>query len=156
MILRPVFGGTSDGDDHQVDMGDNDNGGKVWSEWVDITNDTNAPATWSWDDVANLDCDAQFVVVGSGENMLCSLVEIRVTTGGSTDPGYSLTTDSSGQNMVFQISDGSGIRHLPLPALRWIPGITLWVWWTAPLIESGFTKTGLKWVQEQTSPLSGV
>lgn len=52
--LRPVFSGTSDGDTHAFSWA---NGTGAWSSYFDITTDTNAPGTWSWTDVDNLDCD---------------------------------------------------------------------------------------------------
>lgn len=49
--LRPVFTG-GDGDNH--DLGDI--ASADWSLYHDITTDTNAPGTWTWSDVQNLDC----------------------------------------------------------------------------------------------------
>ncbi len=55
IILRPVYGGSSDGNDHRFNT--------VWcptySPWFDITEDNNAPETWTWTDVVNLDCDVE-------------------------------------------------------------------------------------------------
>lgn len=70
--IRPVFAG-GDGDNHTFtlpkDTGD-------WSEWFDITSDTNAPPTWSWDNVSGLDCDLEALDIMAP---YCSKVEIRVT-----------------------------------------------------------------------------
>lgn len=74
IYLRPVFGGTTDGDDYIVTLGAS--GG--WSGYHDITADTNAPASWAWADVQGLDCDVEYVVVGK-DDVYCSKVEIRVT-----------------------------------------------------------------------------
>jgi hypothetical protein len=83
IILRPVFGGSADGDDHQVDMAAYTTEGKQWSAWVDITNDTNAPSSWTWTDVQNLDVDVVHKQVNTLENMLASKVDIRVSYGGA-------------------------------------------------------------------------
>jgi hypothetical protein len=76
IILRPVFGGSLDGDDHIF----NANNSTDWSPWFDITDDTNSHSYWTWSHVQSLDCD---VVVGSGSQgsftLYCSRVEIRVT-----------------------------------------------------------------------------
>lgn len=73
ITLRPVFPG-GDGYNHIFTP---EYCKLNWSEWFDITNDPNAPRTWGWGEVANLDCD----VVANGESFLaaCSMVQIRVT-----------------------------------------------------------------------------
>ena len=73
VFLRPVFTG-GDGDNHTFDL----SGSPTYSSYFDITNDTNAPTTWTWTDVRNLDCDVELDVDGSG-NGLIGIVEIRVT-----------------------------------------------------------------------------
>jgi hypothetical protein len=83
-ILRPVFGGSSDGDDHQIDIYGGGSGNKDWSAWIDITSDTNAPGTWDWDDVVNLDCDIVQVQIGTLDNAFAGKIDIRVS--------YSITT----------------------------------------------------------------
>ena len=79
ITLQPVFSG-GDGDDHQLDMysssGEGDYG---WSNYADITTDTNAPSPWTWTGVQNLGCKAKHTVVGSEEYMLGARCEIRVT-----------------------------------------------------------------------------
>ena len=70
--LRPVFGGSSDGDNHNVGNVDDN-----WSDYIDITNDTNAPSTWTWSDIQNLDCDVDGIFYNIF--LLASKVEIRVT-----------------------------------------------------------------------------
>ena len=72
--LRPVFDG-GDGDDHNTSTVNN------WSSYQDITSDTNAPETWSWTNVDDLDCD----VVGNGASFWAwaQKVEIQVTYGGA-------------------------------------------------------------------------
>ena len=70
--LRPVFSG-GDGDDHDVGH----HSFHSWSDYLDITSDTNAPATWSWANVQALDCDVECVFGMFGG--WCGMVEIRVT-----------------------------------------------------------------------------
>jgi hypothetical protein len=77
IILRPYFSGEYPGDLHVIDDVPQSSGG--WSNWTDITTDTNAHSFWDWTDVEDLCC---LVTVGdgsSGFNLWCSQVEIRVT-----------------------------------------------------------------------------
>ena len=118
IILRPVFAG-GDGDDHQVDMPDFTTG-KGWSVWVDITNDTNAPVSWSWTDVQSLDCDVVHQQVNGLDYMLASKVEIRVTcgtlatyiitatagTGGTITPSGTVTVTEGGSQTFSITPDG--------------------------------------------------
>jgi len=71
--LTPVFSGTDDGDDHNAITGFS----PAWSNYFDITSDTNAPATWTWNDVKDLDCKV-LATFDSG-NLHCYKVEIQVT-----------------------------------------------------------------------------
>jgi hypothetical protein len=73
--IRPVFDGSDDGDDHTWDSVGT---AKGWSSWFNITEDTNAPASWSWTNIVTLDCD----IVSDGTpsfDLSCYDVEIRVT-----------------------------------------------------------------------------
>ena len=81
IVLRPVFNGSTDGDDHNFyppfGLFNAD-----WSAWFDITTDTNAPNPWIWNDIENLDCDVEAKPNPSGPDewtLYCSKVEIRVT-----------------------------------------------------------------------------
>lgn len=78
-ILRPVFGGTTDGSEYVHET--NDSRGNPWSPWFDITEDNSAPESWDWTDVSNLDCDvkAEYNPIGGLFTLYCSKVEIRVT-----------------------------------------------------------------------------
>lgn len=51
--LQPYFAGTNAGDTHNDSVGNHSTA--AWSATFDITSDTNAPSTWTWADVANLD-----------------------------------------------------------------------------------------------------
>jgi len=52
-----------------------------WSDWYNITTDTNAPVTWTWADVVAMDMDTWGVRTPSGDPQLlaCFRVEVRVT-----------------------------------------------------------------------------
>jgi len=79
IVYRPVFGGSSDGNDHAQATGTS----KAWGAYIDITSDTNSPETWTWTNVRDLDID---VVANTGfiAAINCYEVEIRVTyTGGA-------------------------------------------------------------------------
>jgi len=77
--LRPVFNGTTDGNNYTMDISP-----EKWSNWTDITNDPNAPTTWTWSDIVNLDCDVEAYNVGSWGNDYIGIVQIRVNY--STSP----------------------------------------------------------------------
>jgi len=72
--LRPSFSEKS-GDYHFYNLPSNG----AWSSWYDITDDTNAPSSWSWIDVGNLDCSVIVAEIAEGDTLYCSKVEIRVT-----------------------------------------------------------------------------
>jgi prepilin-type N-terminal cleavage/methylation domain-containing protein len=74
-ILRPVFSGTLDGDNNFVD----DSGPGGWNTWVDITHNTNAPATWTTSDIVNLDLDVQSASTGAGTLWSVYKVQLEVT-----------------------------------------------------------------------------
>ena len=96
IILRPVFSGISDGDNHI--FAPSTTGG--WSSWFDITSDTNSPATWDWNRVRDLDCDVE---AGTGMGMftlLCSKVEIRVTYTVNYAPDYSNPYPADGSSGI--------------------------------------------------------
>ncbi len=87
--LIPYFGGstaaagvyqdnTRSGSDEQY---------PYWSGYFDITSDANAPGSWTWSDVQNLDLRLQLVRNGNGRVLACK-VELRVTygAGGNSAP----------------------------------------------------------------------
>ena len=71
--FRPVFGGSSDGDDHQSSIYSSN----AWSNRMNVTLDTNAPSPWLWTDVQNLDCDVIYKPHSASGSV--SKVEIRIT-----------------------------------------------------------------------------
>lgn len=52
--LTPYFGGSNAGDNHDASVDPTSESTFIWEDF-DITSDTNAPETWSWEDVQNLD-----------------------------------------------------------------------------------------------------
>ena len=77
IILRPVYGGNSDGDNHPFHTAP-----YLWySPWFDITGDNNAPETWTGTDVDTLDCDveAECKLFSVPFTLYYFIVEIRVT-----------------------------------------------------------------------------
>ena len=48
--MKPSYDGTNG----SVFEDDDQGGGAAWTEWYDITEDTNAPATWTWSDIETL------------------------------------------------------------------------------------------------------
>jgi hypothetical protein len=75
IILRPVFGGTTDGLNYYYSTGLSPD----WSRWFDITSDPSKPLAWSWTDVDNLDCDVEAESSVGFFTLYCSKVEMRVT-----------------------------------------------------------------------------
>jgi len=71
--FRPVFNGVADGDIHVSTIHTSNN----WSNRMDITSDTNAPGSWSWSDIQNLDMDVISYNYAGG--VAVSKVEIIVT-----------------------------------------------------------------------------
>ena len=94
--LRPVFSG-GDGDDHVFSL----SMWAQWSTWYDITNDTNAPSSWTWNDVKNLDCDVESVIDGlPWYTVACSQVEIRVTYSQPVAPTITYVYPSNGTDNI--------------------------------------------------------
>jgi len=83
--IRPNFT-AGDGDTHSWippawQIGSDNFVPPAWSEWFDITNDTNTPSTWTWSDINNLDVDHWMVrtVCGNPDRCYTGRIEIRVT-----------------------------------------------------------------------------
>ena len=76
LILRPVFSG-GDGDNHSFRPTAYPNAS--WSDWFDITNDSNAPRVWDWVHIDDLDCDVVAEADGGPLEIHCSMVQIQVT-----------------------------------------------------------------------------
>ena len=73
-VNPPVFNGSTDGDVHNPGALSSS---ATWTDWIDITSDTNAPGTWTWADVTNLDLDITASVVGGKAQVY--KVELSVT-----------------------------------------------------------------------------
>jgi hypothetical protein len=113
ILLRPVFGGTTDG--LNIRYTPTTSSG-VWSPWFDITNDPFAPVTWTWSDVENLDCDIEVESqMGQPFTMYCSKVELRITYTPYTPPGISNPIPTNGSvgvsiapTLNITVSDAGG------------------------------------------------
>jgi len=93
--LRPVFGGTLDGDVHNTGpmlVG-------TWSSYFNITSDTNAPATWNWSDIQNLNCDVIAVVVDGVVG--ASKIEIQVTYTDGPAPQPTPTRTATARALIY-------------------------------------------------------
>ena len=77
--ITPDFDGAS-GDLRDLDA---ENLNDEWSQWYDITNDTNAPGSWTWEDLATVGVTLEATMTGgSGEPIDTARiykVELRVT-----------------------------------------------------------------------------
>ncbi len=124
IILRPVFGGINLGSEYPYEATST----AGWSPWFDITNDAQAPGSWDWADIVNLDCEviAEFIPGGPMFMLYCSKVEIRVvydlgaqisnpypadgSTGVSLTPTLNITvTHPAGNTMdISWLSNSSG------------------------------------------------
>jgi hypothetical protein len=103
-ILRPVFGGTTDGSEYRyitVMFG-------MWSQWFDITNDMYAPQSWTWTEIDNLDCDviAEDDPLGQQFTLYCSKVEMRIT--------YTPYNIAPGISNPVPADDATGISIQPM------------------------------------------
>ncbi len=114
ILLRPVFGGSTDGLNIRYTP---PGSGGVWSPWFDITNDPSAPGTWTWSDVDNLDCDVEVEndPFGLPFTMYSSKVDIRVTYTVNNPPVVSDPYPSDGSENVsispmlnITVSDADG------------------------------------------------
>ncbi len=80
--MQPVFPG-GDGDTHSwIPPSDTSAEPPDWTEWFDITNDTNAPGTWHWGDVIALDMDI-YPDLPTGVDpysMFVGKIEVRTTS----------------------------------------------------------------------------
>jgi hypothetical protein len=92
-ILRPVFNGTSDGNNITYQ---NPPYSGIWSPWFDITNDPSAPQSWSWSDVEGLDVDVEAGPGMPGFTLFCSRLEVRVTYAPEYSPEISDLFPSDG------------------------------------------------------------
>lgn len=78
VILRPYFSGTSFGSDYYCDLNET----YRYSNWSHITSDANAPSSWTWSDIQNIECyvisSGSFPGFPSATFLGVSIVEIRV------------------------------------------------------------------------------
>jgi parallel beta-helix repeat protein len=114
ILLRPVFGGTTDGLNNRYTP---TNSLGVWSPWFEITRDPYAPTTWTWTDIDNLDSDVEVEnnPMGPPFSMYCCQVEVRVTYDPYNHPEISNPVPADGSTGVsltptlnITVSDADG------------------------------------------------
>ncbi|HDZ54480.1 hypothetical protein LCGC14_0103060 [marine sediment metagenome] len=93
ITLTPYFSGSSQGDGHTwsavPDGNSCETGVAAWSPYFDITSDTNAPGTWGWSDVENLDVNVFGDRQGGADVIHAAQVDIQVTyEPGTTSTAY--------------------------------------------------------------------
>ena len=113
--LVPYFGGSSPGGGHNDPAGDY-RLPSAWGSYFNITSDVNAPGTWSWSDVQDLDCRIEIDRPDGKGRLWVSKVEIRVTYASpppcnaptSVSATSSESTICSGDPVTFEYSTQSG------------------------------------------------
>lgn len=96
LLLRPIFK-YGDGDNHEYELTQT----ASWSDWYDITDDSNAP-DWTWKDIETFDCDVEaydFNILFSS-TVYCAKVEIRATYSPWTPPSITNPTPGYGSTNV--------------------------------------------------------
>lgn len=123
MSLTPYFNGSTAGDPYYWMDGDIPESsscttsGSDWSSYYDITSDSQAPGTWTWSDIQNLDVDLFTNRVGGADVLFASKIEIRVTSStlspqqiinkaDTSTGGWKVYFDDTG-NVCFGIDDDS-------------------------------------------------
>lgn len=104
-ILRPVFNA---GDGSSFNIKSQITTSWAWTDWIDITNDVNAPTVWSWNDVSILDCDVEVnspPIIGAKTS--CARVEIRVTDSGQAKERIMCVRDMGINGADVEIDDFS-------------------------------------------------
>jgi len=84
-----------------------------WSNWVDVTDDTNAPVTWTWVDVNSMDAEIRAQCREPGDIVFFSKIEIRVTYQGTILVPGSVERarfDSDG----FKLENGTSINEFSI------------------------------------------
>ena len=104
LTLRPVFSGSSDGNNHDVtppqDVG-------AWSAYQTITTDTNAPGTWTWSDVQNLNLDVVWNQNAGSNTGFVSSVQVRVTYEDNTVIAYAQLYNKTNSTIVATVTSSA-------------------------------------------------
>lgn len=77
VVFYPIFTGRRRGAGEHWDFSYAKEGS--WSDWFDITNDSKAPSTWTWETVEELNVDVKLSETFGTVKAYVSKVEIRVT-----------------------------------------------------------------------------
>jgi len=108
LSLQPKFTG-GNGDNHYYYL----TGTASWSSWYDITDDTNAPVSWSWSDIGVLDCSVVLFDIYEEDMAYCSKVEVRVTYSATPSISNPVPADDSinisiSPTLSINVSDADG------------------------------------------------
>lgn len=107
--LQPYFGGTAAGDTHNDATGNHSVA--QWSATFDITNDTNAPDTWTWNDIASLDMRVIDYRPSSGQitvyrvEMIVTYNEVPTLSIIQPDGTADTTTVGSAYQVTYNLAD---------------------------------------------------
>lgn len=110
--LIPRFGGSSNGDNHDLALGTS----AAWTSWADITADTNAPGSWAWSDVDNLDVRVAGSWGTGSRTVYCAKIEIQVTYTASSAQTVDVDTLSAA-TAAQTLTVDPGTAYLDLDAL---------------------------------------
>lgn len=104
VLLRPVFGGSTSGDD-QTFTPNQGSGSADWSSWFDITEDANAPSTWLWSHVNDLDLEVEFAKGADANNTaFIASLEVEVSYEDNTVVAYAQLYNRSDGQVVTTVS----------------------------------------------------
>jgi hypothetical protein len=150
--LMPVFSGTTSGAKYDLIPSTNNSIG--WSDYFDITNDSSAPSTWSWTDIANLDCRITFknnASDGPNDFVQCAQIDIRVVSGNTHFILDGVSIQSARPGVLIDFSDLSNLDELYILSCQF-KGITQGIFFPTnddssnhSLLNSIFSGCGAVW-----------
>jgi len=110
ITLTPIFSGTNSGDGHSFNPGTSAD----WSTYADITSDTNAPSTWTWADVQNLDLNVTWNANAGSNTGYLAQANVRVTYENNTVISYAQLYNLSQSAVVTNslVATSSNSYHL--------------------------------------------
>jgi len=101
--INPYFSGTTAG--ATTNIWDAGTGG-AWSPYYNITNDANAPGTWTWTDVIDLDVDVVDERVSGNDTAYASQAEVQV--GYDVPSSFEYTTPDATSTILSKADGTSG------------------------------------------------
>jgi len=114
IYLRPVFT-AGDGTNHQWTPGTSP---PSWSPYYNITSDTNAPTSWNWSNVQELDVDVEYNGLAKPNPLYIAKVEIRVTYSPAPTVGTiaispsSMTPQEQWTNITVPVTDNDTLADV--------------------------------------------